>query len=322
MRFAARMIAMALAAGAAAFAAAQSADGEYGALLSHASTLPPKDALKMADSLSRAPTAPGRVKAMGLRITGDHNFLKEEYKAAADAYSQALKLDSSSTYRHRYALAIAMNGQPEAAREIWNRIALDKADSMSGEAALMLTHLPKPPEVQPTAPNNQQPAPVTAAAKVDEAKAPPPAIPASQPESAPIVSTTEKVDDKKTPPPAVTAPPVNQQNSRPATTPAAVTKIDVPKKQPPAAPPVNQPNNAPVGIYTIQVGAFASKENADNLVARLKGKYEDITVSTTASGDQTLYRVRVGSFPRKEEAAAFADKLIIEAGLSARVTEK
>ncbi len=87
-----------------------------------------------------------------------------------------------------------------------------------------------------------------------------------------------------------------------------------------AAPPANPKPAGPV--FTIQVGAFASKENADNLVKRLTGKYDDITISPTASGDQTLYRVRVGSFQKKEDAVAFADKLIIEAGLSARVTEK
>jgi len=32
--------------------------------------------------------------------------------------------------------------------------------------------------------------------------------------------------------------------------------------------------------------------------------------------------VRVGTFQKKEDATAYADKLIIEAGLSARVTEK
>jgi cell division septation protein DedD len=297
--------------------AAQGAEGEYGALLSSASTLSPKDALKMADSLSRAPAAPGRVKAMWLRIIGDHNFLKEDYNAAADAYQQASKLDSASTYRHLYALAIAMNGQTEAAREIWTRIALDKADAMSAEAEFMLAQLPKPPAPPPPTPVAQPKAeppnapiappvnqPATAPAPTATAMANQSTAPSNTP-----VSTPAKVDDvkKPSPPPAPTA-----------------AKADDAKKPPPtpAAPPVNLPSNAPEGTYTIQVGAFASKENADNLVTRLKGKYENITVSPIASGGQTLYRVRVGSFPRKEDAAAFADKLIIEAGLSARVTEK
>jgi cell division septation protein DedD len=293
---------VALAAGIAALAvlpaAAQGIGGEYGALLSYASTLPAKDALKMADSLSRAQNAPGRVKAMGLRILGDNSFLKEDYKSAADAYLQASKLDSASTCRHLYALAAAMNGQPETAREIWNRIAADNADKLSGEAALMLTHLPKPPEAPPVA-AVPPPPPQTAAPVIQQNN--PPAPP-------PPPATAAKTDDAKKPPPAAT--PAIQQNNPPAPPPpATAAKID----------DANKPTE---GLYTIQVGAFASKENADNLVARLKGKYEDIAVSATVSGDQTLYRVRVGPFPRKEDAVVFADKLIIEAGLSARVTEK
>jgi cell division protein FtsN len=346
---------------------------DYNAAFSYASTLPPKEALKLADSINRAQTAPGWAKARGLRFSGDHFFLKEDYKKAAAAYLQASLLDSgTSAYQHLYALSIAMDGQTETARVIWNGIALDKNNELRGEAARLLALLPKPPAAPAVKDTETVKLPVVATAgqQADTPKQPAaapavkdtgtvklPVVAAVNPSAAPVnqQNNTVKVDSVKTQPkpvsppkdtgtvklPVVTAvnPPVNQQNN--------AVKVDSVKTQPkPVSPPAasaNQQNNAvkadsvktpaapadppanpkPAGpAFTIQVGAFASKDNVDNLVKRLAGKYEDITVSTTGSGDQTLYRVRVGTFQKKEDATAFADKLIIEAGLSARVTEK
>jgi len=303
---------------------------DYNAAISYVSTLPPKDALRFADSLSRAPNAPVRVKAQSLRIVGDHHFLKEEYKKAADAYLQASKLDSAaSVYKHLYALSIATDGQTEAARAVWNKIALDKTDELSGEAARILSLLPKPTTQTATEiPTiNLQAAPP--ASRQPDTQPPPSAVPVNPPNNPPVPKATAavKTDSVKTPPtisvtpstppppPAPTAPAAQQNNAPPQT--AAVNPQAAPANpNAPANPKPSEPS------YTIQVGAFASKENADNLVKRLTGKYGDITVSTTGSGDQTLFRVRVGTFQKKEDAAAFADKLIIEAGLSARVMEK
>jgi len=273
---------------------------DYNAALAYATTLPSKEALKLADTLGRAPTAPGWAKARGLRISGDHHFLKEEYKKAADAYRQASTLDSAaSMYKHLYALSSAMDGQTETARTIWNGIALNKTDELCGEAARLSALLPKPAVTEPTmtvAVNTQPAAPVTPLINTP----------------APTTVNTVKPDEVKTPtaPPAPVNPPVapvNQQTNTSTQIPPANTHTN-PKPTEPA--------------FTIQVGAFATKENADNLVKRLTGKYNDITISTTTTGDQTLYRVRVGTFQKKEDATAFADKLIIEAGLSARVMEK
>jgi len=263
---------------------------DYSAALAYATILPTKEALKFADTLSRAPNAPGWAKARGMRISGDHHFMKEEYKKAADAYLHASTLDSAaSTYKHLYALSIAMDGRTEAARTIWNGIALNKSDELSGEAARLSALMPKPAVTTEV---------ITVAAVAQQTK--PQEQPTAQitpPINPPVPATvnTVKVDSVKTPP-APTAPP--------------------PPSTPPAGPKPTEP------AFTIQVGAFATKENADNLVKRLTGKYDDITISTTTTGDQTLYRVRVGTFKKKEDATAFADKLIIEAGLSARVMEK
>jgi cell division septation protein DedD len=273
------------------------------AALSYLSTMPPKEALKLTDSLSRAAGAPGWARARALRVSGDHLFLREEYKKAAEAYLQASRLDTVLMYRHLYAVSMAMDGQPEPARAIWNEIALDKTNELSEEATRLSALLPKPaPEPVVAAPVNPQSGALAQTQIVASA---------NQQNSA--LAQTQIVV------------PANRQNSA-----IAQTQIVAPVNQQKnvsvqsLAGSAGQPNNtsASIPVFTIQVGAFASKENADNLVKRLTGKYEDITTSVAITNDQTLYRVRVGSFPKKEDAIAFADKLIVEAGLSARVVEK
>jgi cell division septation protein DedD len=239
MRLARRIIwrmAMIAAAAAVILSTARSASASSGQLspaVADALTRPTSEALRIVDSLSRARNAPGAVRAQSLRILGDHQFAREDYKKAADFYQQAMRLDSSSIYRELYDVSMAMIPAPTP--------------------ALVQTPPPAP-------------------------------VPTQQAVSAP------------TPPPA----PVSTQQA--ASAPAA---------QNPSTP-----------LFTIQVGAFGSRDNADNLVRRLTGKYRDITVSPTTSGDQkTLYRVRVGSFSRREDADTLVQKLTSD-GLTARIVER
>jgi len=276
-----------------------------------AATLPAADALKAMDSLGRVQSAPGWVKARSLRFLGDHRFAKGDYKKAADFYLQASKLDNSSVYKHLYALSIAADGRLDTARVVWAAIAEDSADGMSAEAVSLLQQV---------------------------AIAGQPPVPFSQPPAPPLVlAQGARVDDKAVAPVNQQVAPVSQQPVQQGSTQSAgvddkavapVNQQQTPVSQP--AVPVNQQQQtAPAAgqqektvLYTVQVGAFGSKDNADNLVKRLIATYGDVYVSPVASGDQTLYRVRVGSFSRREDAVALADKLITSAGLSARVFEK
>jgi DedD protein len=65
---------------------------------------------------------------------------------------------------------------------------------------------------------------------------------------------------------------------------------------PVAAPPVNG--------WMIQVGSFASRENAERLARELKSKGFAASVSESRGGGRNLYRVRVG--PEADRAAAQA----------------
>jgi cell division septation protein DedD len=245
----------------------------HDAALRYASILPAKDALKMADSLSRVQSAPGWAKAKSLRFLGDHRFTAGDYKKAADFYQQALSLHSVSEYKYLHALSIAAAGCPDAVRDILAALAADKSDAVSAEAEATFALIWS--GSIPAMPTNPQPA-----ASVDKPTAQPPA-------------------------------PVD----KPAAPPVSADKPTAPQPVSPDKPPVSNT------VFTIQVGAFGSKENADNLVKKLTVTYSDVTVSPTTSGDQTLYRVRVGTFQSRDDAITFANKLT-ESGMTARVVEK
>jgi rare lipoprotein A len=63
------------------------------------------------------------------------------------------------------------------------------------------------------------------------------------------------------------------------------------------------------GDFTIQVGAFAVKNNALRLHASLSRKYRKASVMVFDRGDQIFYRVRVGSYSRLDQAEAAAERL-------------
>jgi len=73
------------------------------------------------------------------------------------------------------------------------------------------------------------------------------------------------------------------------------------------------------GYFTVQVGAFKEKENADRLRERLDGLYPPATIQQVALDDGTFYRVRVGRISGEQSAQRFADDLKAKEGFHAMV---
>ncbi|HEX8947469.1 MAG TPA: SPOR domain-containing protein [Dissulfurispiraceae bacterium] len=74
-------------------------------------------------------------------------------------------------------------------------------------------------------------------------------------------------------------------------------------------------------LYTIQMGAFPTKEGAEQLMQSLKAKgYKPYIVD--AGGGDTYYRVRVGSFHAKKDADRDAASMSKETGMQNFVTTK
>jgi rare lipoprotein A len=63
------------------------------------------------------------------------------------------------------------------------------------------------------------------------------------------------------------------------------------------------------GDFTIQVGAFAERNNALRLHASLSRKYREATVVVFDLGAQRFYRVRVGRYTHLDQAEAAAIRL-------------
>lgn len=75
--------------------------------------------------------------------------------------------------------------------------------------------------------------------------------------------------------------------------------------------------------YTIQVGAMKEKESADAMISKLKKSgYSAYVTSPGSSGKTGLYKVRLGTFPSRDDALKEADRIKKNEGLSTMVVEK
>lgn len=64
--------------------------------------------------------------------------------------------------------------------------------------------------------------------------------------------------------------------------------------------------------YTVQLGAFSDKKNAEQMKVSLQNKgYKNIEIKIRTEKEKTLYLVWMGSYPSKEEAARSAASLKI-----------
>ena len=63
------------------------------------------------------------------------------------------------------------------------------------------------------------------------------------------------------------------------------------------------------GYFTVQVGAFRERANAERLRDRLSASYSPIFIQSYDSADGTFYRVRVGKVSGEEEARQFGEQL-------------
>ena len=63
------------------------------------------------------------------------------------------------------------------------------------------------------------------------------------------------------------------------------------------------------GFFTVQVGAFRERVNAERLRERLSAGYSPIFIQQYDAGDSSFYRVRVGKISGEEAAQRYADQL-------------
>ncbi len=59
------------------------------------------------------------------------------------------------------------------------------------------------------------------------------------------------------------------------------------------------------GDFTIQVGAFKNRKNAENLKRELESEYSDVSISSYFNGHETFFRVRAGHYTDLEKVLEF-----------------
>jgi len=167
-------------------------------------------------------------------------------------------------------------------------------------AATAATPSPTVPPVTVSSPGTTPSLPPAAAPAAPAATpAPAGAITASKPGDAGLVAPTRATVRPSGPVvPAVAAP-------KPA--PKVIAK---------AAPPPVAASVAPTaGAYTIQVGAFSSRANAEALVGKIRGNAPDGRIIASTTDGKPVFRVVIGSFGSPAEAALRSRELA-KAGLS------
>jgi DedD protein len=144
--------------------------------------------------------------------------------------------------------------------------------------------------------------------------APAPTLPAAAPEP----TRSVEVDLATSRPPASEAEPDNPASA------AASSAAEAPAAESPAAPvpagsapsvsaPVESSASSPItakrGSWSVQLGSFASRANAENLTRQLKGQGFSVFVLPGGSGSSVRYRVRVGPLADRESAERMAARL-------------
>lgn len=121
----------------------------------------------------------------------------------------------------------------------------------------------------------------------------------------------------------VAAAPTEKLPSSPVETQGSGAPADAAADAPPAVEPVvsSPAPTAPLANrsgWSVQLGAFSDKANADQLSRRVETFGFSAFVSEFRSGGQTMYRVRVGGFDTENQADAAASSISAH-GLPARV---
>jgi DedD protein len=134
-----------------------------------------------------------------------------------------------------------------------------------------------------------------------ELKAPPAAVPSEAQATGPVVASklapADESDSASAPaPPAVVmqAPKVEQKPAARSETKLAVARPS---------------GTSSASGWVVQLGSFASRDNAQRLAKQLKGKGFDAFVLGGGGSSGKLYRVRVGPEPNRAAADALAKKL-------------
>ena len=113
-----------------------------------------------------------------------------------------------------------------------------------------------------------------------------------------------------------TAKPVEQATADSTPVPPPAEKKEPEPKIAPAAAPTSTATPAPKTAetseyWTLQIGAFGTKSNAETLVANLQKRKINCSITELPRAERTLYLVQTGRFDTKEQAIDFAANKLV-----------
>lgn len=101
----------------------------------------------------------------------------------------------------------------------------------------------------------------------------------------------------------------------------AVTVKEEPKVPPTTQVKANSPKKKAPDTYSLQVGAFSKRKDAEALQQKFKGKgYSAYLMRTISDGGKAVYKVRLGKFRNKKDAEVLALKLSKTENIEAFIT--
>lgn len=284
-------------------------------LFMYASVLDPSEAEKVYKKLAENTAVKDSIRAGSFATLGDIYYAKKQFKESASYFRKATKTVPNPIYRHKLALSSFCLGDRETAQTIWLSLSLEYGDNISKMAQyyLGLIHLKN-------ADYDKAYGCFLKTGNADPENSWTIASLAGKLECAVHLGMAEKVEEYT----KQLKPYMNNLLERDL---LLLAMADFDNKKDTDRSKTADVATQSVGdgsgqLFTLQVGAFGSPENASNLQKKLSKNFENVTVFPVTNSDQVYYRVRVGSFSSREEADEFGKNRLEELEVKYQVVPK
>jgi DedD protein len=209
---------------------------------------------------------------------------------------------------------LAVLGVTFTAGALAGRLSLRPSSSAHSAERTAKSTVPPTPELtfyrELTAPLTHRPVPPKPTARPGKREAPPAEAPR-------IAEPTAAENERRAEPPKPSEPSRTIETPKPVETARAV---ELPKS--PEATAATAAPRTDAGRYTIQVGAYNGRAQAEALKARLLAEGHDAYVAEAEANGATRYKVRIGAFPSHDEARKAAARLASRSPVATYITTR
>jgi tetratricopeptide (TPR) repeat protein len=261
--------------------------------------------------LSGDPKTPDSLRAASYKQLGDYSFVHSAFKTAAEKYRLASTVIDVPAYRHLQAFACAAMHDTASARTLWLDLTSASGSDYAIEAQYHLGLLDMKAGAFDSALKK-----LTLAGAIDTTRSWTIAAAAAKLECALRLGRKDSmaVFEKKLQPyreRLLEKDLLDLAGVQTGKKPATVT-----------AAPAPEATTSDSAVYTLQVGAFGSLDNAAGLQQRLATRFGEVAVLPVTLSEQVFYRVRIGTFKSKADAEAFGNDSLAPEGIAFKAVVK